>query len=305
MHHHYHHHGHHGPFEQRIRNKRGLTVALITTAAIMVLEIAGGILSNSLALLSDAGHMLSDTASLALSLLAIWFAAKPPSPNKTYGFYRVEILAALLNGVALFIVSGLILWEAYKRFLNPPHVAGGTVLIVAFIGLIGNLISAAVLFKTSDVKENLNVRSAYLHILGDVLGSAGTIVAGLLITLFSWYMADSIISVIVALMILKSAWGIIQATTHILMEGAPVTIDPDELKQTLMSIDKVINVHDLHIWTITSGIDSLSCHLRIEDDGDSQHILQQAIRIIEERFQIRHTTIQVEKSHMQHAELEV
>ncbi|MDN4594251.1 cation diffusion facilitator family transporter [Polycladomyces subterraneus] len=302
---HHHHHGHHGPFEQRIRNKMGLTVTLVITAIIMIMEIAGGILSNSLALLSDAGHMFSDTASLALSLLAIWFATKPPSPRKTYGFYRLEILAALINGIALFIVAGMILREAYERFLNPPHVAGNTVLIVAFIGLIANLVSAAILIKTSDIKENLNVRSAYLHILGDALGSVGTIVAGLLITFFSWYMADPIISVIVVLLILKSAWGIIRDTTHVLMEGAPVTIDQDELKRMLMSIDKVINVHDLHIWTITSGMDSLSCHVVIEDDGDSQRVLQQAVRIIEERFQIRHTTIQVETSRMQHAELEV
>jgi cobalt-zinc-cadmium efflux system protein len=302
---HHHHHGHHDPFEQRNRNKKGLSVALVITAAIMFMEIAGGILSNSLALLSDAGHMFSDTASLALSLLAIWFTSKPPSPRKTYGFYRLEILAALINGIALFVVAGMILWEAYQRFLNPPQVAGNTVLIVAFIGLMANLVSAAVLVKTSDIKENLNVRSAYLHILGDALGSVGTIVAGLLVTFFSWYMADPIISVFVVLLILKSAWGVIRDTTHVLMEGAPVTIDQDELKRTLMSIDKVINVHDLHVWTITSGLDSLSCHLVIEDDGDSQRILQQAVRIIEDRFQIRHTTIQVETSHMRHAELEV
>jgi len=176
---------------------------------------------------------------------------------------------------------------------------------IAAIGLLANVASAWFLMRKGDVKENVNLRSAYLHIIGDALGSAGAIVAGLLMLLFSWYWADPIISVLVAVLILKSAWGVLNHATHILMEGTPVAIDQEEVRRTLQSIPGVRDVHDLHIWTITSGLDSLSCHLLVEDDTDCQSVLQEAIRKIEEQFQIRHTTIQVEKSRLQHAELEV
>lgn len=309
MHHHHHHgHDHHGhdPHDhQREGNKKGLVIALSITTGIMLLEFFGGLITNSLALLSDSGHMLSDAGSLALSLTAMWFAAKPPSPNKTYGFYRFEILAALFNGVTLFVIAGFIVWEAIDRLMEPPRVASGSMMAIATIGLVANLASAWFLMKKGDVKGNVNLRSAYLHVIGDALGSVGAIAAGLLMLLFSWYIADPIISVLVAVLILKSAWGVLSHTTHILMEGTPVTVDQVEVKQTLQSIPGVRDVHDLHIWTITSGLDSLSCHLLIEDDRDSQEILQEAIRKIEEKFRIRHTTIQVEKSHLQHAEMKV
>jgi cobalt-zinc-cadmium efflux system protein len=304
-------HHHHGPagtdahHHQRERNKSGLTIALSITVGIMLLEFFGGLITNSLALLSDAGHMLSDAGSLALSLTAMWFALKPPSPQKTYGFYRAEILAALFNGVTLFIIAGFIVWEAVHRFLEPPRVDSGIMVAIAAIGLLANVASAWFLMRKGDVKENVNLRSAYLHIIGDALGSAGAIVAGLLMLLFSWYWADPIISVLVAVLILKSAWGVLNHATHILMEGTPVAIDQEEVRRTLQSIPGVRDVHDLHIWTITSGLDSLSCHLLVEDESDCQSILQEAIRKIEEQFQIRHTTIQVEKSQLQHAEMEV
>ncbi|WP_102347665.1 cation diffusion facilitator family transporter [Bacillus sp. Marseille-P3661] len=313
MHHHHHGHGHHdhdhhhghhhGP--TREGNKKGLTMALLITSCIMLLEFFGGLITNSLALLSDSGHMLSDASSLALSLVAMWFATKPASPNKTYGFYRFEILAALFNGVTLFLIAGFIVWEAYERFLDPPTVASGTMMLIASIGLFANLLSAWALISQGDVKDNVNIRSAYLHVLGDALGSVGAIVAGLVMFYFEWYLADPIISVVVALLILKSAWGVIKHTIHILMEGTPMTIDQQEVEKTLTQIPGVINIHDLHIWTITSGLDSLSCHILIEDDKDSQVILQEAIYKIEDHFKIKHTTIQVEKSNLQHAETEV
>lgn len=301
-----HHHGHHhdyGHDHARDGNKKGLITALIITAGIMLLEFFGGLISNSLALLSDSGHMLSDTASLVLSLTAIWFAARPPSPNKTYGFYRFEILAALFNGVTLFFIAGFIVYEAMERFFVPPEVQSGTMILIALIGLLANLLSAFALMKKGDVKENVNVRSAYLHIWGDALGSIGVIIAGIMMLVFRWYYADPIVSVIVAILILKSAWGIIKHTVHILMEGTPVTIDQKEVKKMLEGIDGVVNVHDLHIWTITSGMDSLSCHLLIEDDKDCQKILQEAINKIERECKIFHTTIQVEKSDLQHGHL--
>lgn len=299
-HSHAHGHHHHGP-----NNKAGLLIALIITSTIMILEFVGGLVTNSLALLSDSGHMLSDAGALALSLVAMWFAAKPASPNKTYGFYRFEILAALLNGITLFVIAGFIVAEAIERFQDPPTVASGSMMIIASIGLLANLASAWTLMRKGDVHGNLNVRSAYLHVLGDALGSVGAIVAGLLMMLFNWYIADPIISVVVALLILKSAWGIIKSTVHILMEGTPITIDADRVKEVLLGISGVKDVHDLHIWTITSGLDSLSCHVLIEDSVSSQTVLQEAVRRIEQEFQIQHTTIQVEKSHLQHAELKV
>ena len=195
----------------------------------------------------------------------------------------------------------MIVYHAYGRFFEPQTVASGSMIIIAFIGLAANLLSAWFLISKGDVKDNVNLRSAYLHVLGDALGSVGAIIAGIVMYFFDWYVADPIISVVVALLILKGAWGIIKQTIHILMEGTPITIDQQEVKQTLEAIEGVINVHDLHVWTITSGLDSLTCHLLIEDNQDEQRILQQAIQQIEKQFKIMHTTIQIEKSDLQHA----
>jgi cobalt-zinc-cadmium efflux system protein len=297
--------GHNHDHQHVPNNKKGLTIALVITVGIMLLELFGGLITNSLALLSDSGHMLSDAGALALSLMAMWFAAKPASPNKTYGFYRFEILAALVNGLTLFVVSGLILWEAFERFVDPPRVASGVMMVIACIGLLANALSVWALTRQGDVEQNINVRSAYLHIIGDALGSIGAIIAGFLMLVFSWYIADPIISVVVAILILKSAWQVIRNAVHVLMEGTPMTIDSDEVKHTLLGIHGVTDVHDLHIWTITSGLDSLSCHLVIEDSYDSQAILQTTIHVIEDKFRIMHTTIQVEKSNLQHAKNKV
>lgn len=286
-------------------NVKGLTIALIITASIMILEFFGGLITNSLALLSDSGHMLSDAGALVLSLVAVWFASRPASPRKTYGFYRFEILAALFNGISLFIIAGFICWEAYERFTEPPTVASGSMMLIASIGLLANLLSAWSLMRKSDIHSNINVRSAYLHVIGDALGSVGAIVAGLLMWLFGWYIADPIVSVFVALLILKGAWNVIKSTIHILMEGTPAAVDHQQVIHTLEGIDGVLNVHDLHVWTITSGMDSLSCHLTIKDHADSQWILQQAITLIEEQFKIQHTTIQVETSQISHSEFKV
>ncbi|MGS2780531.1 cation diffusion facilitator family transporter [Robertmurraya sp. GLU-23] len=311
-HHHHHGHNHHGHshghnhFEEaREGNKKGLIIALLVTTIIMFLEFFGGLITNSLALLSDSGHMLSDASSLLLSLVAIWFASKPASANKSYGFYRFEILAALFNGVTLFVIAGFIVWEAYGRFFEPPTVASGSMMLIASVGLFANLFSAWSLMRKGDVKNNVNLRSAYLHVLGDALGSVGAIIAGILMLLFDWYVADPIISVLVALLILKSAWGVIKHSTHILMEGTPPSINQDEVKSVLLEIKGVIDVHDLHIWTITSGLDSFSCHILVEDHINSQEVLQEAINKMHDIFHIEHTTIQIEKSQIAHNELKV
>ncbi len=301
--HHGHHHGHH--HHGHSGNKQGLLIALCITASIMILEFVGGLWTNSLALLSDSGHMLSDAGSLVLSLTALWFAAKPSSAHKSYGFHRIEILAALFNAVTLFVIAGLIIWEAVGRFMDPPTVASGSMMLIACVGLMANLLSAWALMRKGDVHGNLNLRSAYLHILGDALGSVGAILAGGAMLVFGWYAADPIISIIVSLLILKGAWTVLKSTIHILMEGTPAAVSYGDVKHVLESIDGVINVHDLHIWTITSGLDSLSCHLLIADDRDSQVVLQKAIHQIEERFQITHATIQIENSTNAHPELKV
>lgn len=308
-HHAHHHHGHAGHHHDhhavRSGNKKGLLIALLITASIAVLEFFGGLFTGSLALLSDSGHMLSDASSLVLSLVAFWFAARPASKRNTYGFHRMEILAALLNGVTLFVIAGFIMWEAYGRLLDPPTVSSNTMIVIAVIGLVANLASAAALLKKGDVKGNVNLKSAYLHVLGDALGSVGAILAGIVMSLFGWYIFDPIISVVVALLILRGAWGVIAQSVHILMEGSPAAIDQSQVKQCLEGIPGVVEVHDLHIWTITSGMDALSCHLTIEDGNQSQAVLQEAISALEKSFHIGHSTIQVETQHIRHQELMV
>ncbi|MNQ80101.1 Cadmium, cobalt and zinc/H(+)-K(+) antiporter [compost metagenome] len=303
--HHHHGHGHHGHHHGHAGNKQGLLIALSITSGIMLLEFVGGLWTNSLALLSDSGHMLSDAGALALSLLALWFAAKPTSSRLTFGFHRFEILAALFNAVTLFAIAGLIIWEAIERFRHPSAVASGSMMVIACVGLLANLLSAWSLMRKGDVHSNLNLRSAYLHILGDALGSVGAIVAGALMLLFGWYVADPLISIIVSLLILKGAYSVLKSTLHILMEGTPSAISISNVKQVLEEIDGVIDVHDLHVWTITSGIEALSCHLLIMDDRDSQEILQQGITRIEKQFGITHATIQIEKSMNNHSALPV
>lgn len=293
-------HSHGGP-----SNAKGLTIALIITGSIMLLEFFGGLVTGSLALLSDSGHMLSDAAALVLSLVAVRFAARPASPRNTYGFYRFEILAALFNGISLFVIAGFIIWEAAQRVMAPPEVASGSMMLIALIGLLANLLSAWSLMRKSDIDGNINVRSAYLHVIGDALGSVGAIIAGLLMWLFDWYIADPIVSVLVALLILKGAWNIIQTTVHVLMEGAPADIDQQEVSMALQRIEGVKDVHDLHIWSITSGKNSLSCHLLIEDQAQEQKILQEALTLLEERFNLPHATIQVEKEQISHSPCEI
>lgn len=307
--HHGHDHGHsHGHAHHHVDasgNKKGLAWALGITFMIMLLEFFGGLFTNSLALLSDSGHMLSDSSSLVLSLVAVWFAAKPASSKRTFGFYRFEILAALLNGVTLFLIAGVIIWEAIGRFTNPPEVSSGSMILIAVIGLFANLLSAYFLMSKGDVKNNINLKSAYLHVLGDALGSIGAIAAGIIMKLSGWYAADPIISVLVAVLILRGAWGVITHTVHVLMEGTPSGIDETEVRRALESLDGVADVHDLHIWTITSGLDSLSCHILMKDGQDSQAVLQQAIQTVSETFRIHHSTIQVEGPAVRHEELRI
>ena len=294
--HHEHAHGHdhgHGIGVKREGNASALRWAFGITTVILVAEAVGGWLTNSLALLSDAGHMLSDAASLGLSLLAIHFAQKPASASKSYGYRRLEILAALANGVALFVIAVAISWEAAHRLFAPPPVASLPMMGIAGIGLAANLASAWVLLHQGDVKDNLNLRSAYLHVLGDALGSVGALLAGALMYFYDWYIADPIVSVAVALLILRGAWGVVSQSLHILMEGTPAGSNIEAMIASLETIPGVCNVHDVHVWTVTSGYDVFSCHLVVSKGTNITKVVAAGAELLERQFGIRHTTIQV------------
>lgn len=291
-HDHHHHHHHHNA------NKKALLFSFILIFSFMIVEVIGGFLTNSLALLSDAGHMLSDAAALGLSLAAFKIGERGASTSKTYGYKRFEILAAWINGVALIIISLYIFWEAYHRFFQPPEVGSG-MLIVAGIGLVVNLVVAWILMK-GDTSENLNLRSAFLHVLGDLLGSVGAIVAGLLILAFGWNIADPIASVLVALLVLVSGVRVTKDSFHILMEGKPAAISLDAITEELKLIDGVKDVHDIHIWSITSDFHSFSCHMMVEDHVNRDVILQKASRLLSESYGLKHSTIQLEGESLGH-----
>lgn len=294
-------HVHHEHDHSKEGNKKGLWMALIITTIILLVELIGGWLTNSLALLSDAGHMFSDAGSLFLSLLAFILASRRlTNHRKSYGYHRFEIIAAFINGIALWIVAIFILLEAYERLMTPPEVNGQGMLFVAIIGLLCNLLSAWVLVRKGDVHDNLNMRSAYLHVVSDALGSIGAIIAAFAIQFFSWFWADAVVSLLISVFIFRSGWHVVSQSTHILMEGTPEAVDLSKVKQMLEAIPGVLDVHDLHVWTITSGMDSLSCHLLIQDHVDGQEILRHALNQIEKEFQIEHATIQIETEDFEH-----
>lgn len=295
---HHHHHGHSHHHHGENANRNTLFIAFLLITSFMIVEFVGGIMSNSLALLSDAGHMLSDSASLFLSVLAMWLAARPATPTKTYGYKRTEILAALLNGITLVVISIYIFIEAYQRFFVPEQVASKSMMIIAVLGLLVNIIAAWILMRGGDTSDNLNVRSAFLHVLGDMLGSVGAIVAALLIWQFGWMLADPIASVIVAVLVLISAWRVIRDSTNVLLEGVPAGMNIEEMREAVLTIDGVVAVHDLHVWTVTSGFPSLSCHIVVHNLEESGEVLRTANRMFKDRFHIAHTTIQIEDPDM-------
>lgn len=292
-HHHHHDHGHH---HHHSNNKKVLFISFLLIFTFMIVEVIGGILTNSLALLSDAAHMLSDAFALGLSLFAFKLSEKVSNSNKTYGYKRFEILAAFINGITLLVISLYIFWEAYHRFLEPPNVSG-TMLWIAVIGFLVNVIVALILIKGGDTKNNLNLRSALLHVLGDLLGSVGAIIAGLLILFFDWNIADPIASVIVAVLILVSGYRVTSDSVHILMEGTPTDLSITDIEKCLTSLEGVINIHDLHVWTITSDFPALSCHLVVEEHIDRDELLKEAAKLLDEKFSIEHSTIQMEGVH--------
>ncbi|AQQ54606.1 cation diffusion facilitator family transporter [Planococcus lenghuensis] len=285
-------------------NKKALMIGFIITTSYMIVEAIGGWLTNSLALLADAGHMLSDSVSLGVGVAAFVMGEKAADASKTYGYKRFEVLAALFNGVTLTLISIYIFYEAYHRFADPPEVASGGMLVIAVIGLIVNLVVAWILNRSGDTKDNLNVRAAFLHVLGDLLGSVGAIIAALLIMFFSWGWADPLASVIVAMLVLISGWRVTKDSLHVLMEGTPQNVDLGDVKKTVESIQGVTGVHDLHVWSITSGQNALSCHA-VVDGNLSIRESEQLVQLIGQKLlekNIGHATIQMESDDHPHEE---
>lgn len=267
-------------------------LVLILTSVYLVAEAFGGWWTGSLTLLADAGHMLTDVAALALALLAVWFSSRPATSRKTFGYYRIEIVAALVNGVALVLISLLILFEAYQRWSSPPSVRSGAMIAIASGGLVINLICAWILHGRHEI--DLNIRGAWLHVMSDALGSVAAIIAGVLMSVYGWYVADPLFSVVIGLLIIWSSWTLIRESTNVLLEGTPSHINLAAVESAILETTGVDDVHDLHVWTITSGRDALSAHV-IHSHAISQPELLRDLRAkLQDQFGVDHLTIQME-----------
>ena len=276
------------------KNKKKLWIVFSLPTGYMLAESAGGLLTHSLALLADAGHMLTDAGALGLALFAIRFAERPATQEKTFGYLRTEILAALGNAVALLLISFYILYEAWRRFQNPPEVTSGPMLIVASVGLIVNFIGMRML--ASAAGESLNAKGAYLEVLSDTLGSVGVMAASIIMMTTHWYLADPIIGAGIGLFIVPRTWGLLKDATHILMEGVPERIDLKTLETAMRRVGGVSAIHDLHVWTLTSGMDSLTAHITLQQSGDGGEVLRDLQALLKTEFKIEHTTLQIEET---------
>ncbi|MGZ4394556.1 MAG: cation diffusion facilitator family transporter [Gaiellaceae bacterium] len=288
-----HHHGHDHALDERLRSdRRALGIALALILGLMAAEVAFGLVASSLALLADAGHMLTDAFALGFALVAASLARRPPGGVWTFGFRRVEVLAALVNGILLGLVAVWILVEAILRLIDPSAVRGGIVLVVALVGVAVNLAAAAVLRGGS--RQSMNVRAAFLHVATDLAAFAGTAFAGLLILLFGWDRFDPLASIGVAGLMLWSGWRLVRVSTEVFLERAPAGIDPEEIGRALVAEPGVVEVHDLHVWTVTSGFPALSAHVLVEADADCHGLRRELEQMLAERFGLLHTTLQVE-----------
>ena len=296
-HHHNHTHNH-----VHTNNKKVLAISFIIIGLFMIVEILGGFIANSLALLSDGLHMFSDTVSLGVALIAFIYAEKNATSTKTFGYKRFEVLAALFNGITLLIISGVIIIEAIRRFFNPIKVQSTEMFIISVIGLIVNIIVAIIMFKSGDTSHNLNMRGAFIHVLGDLLGSLGAIIASILIYVFNFTIADPIASILVSIIILKSAIGISRSSLNILMEGTPSDVNLDKIISTIINHNEIYNVHDYHVWTISNDMNALSCHAVVSETMSVQDCEGLLKKIEHEllHLNIQHMTIQLETAQHDH-----
>ncbi len=284
-----HDHAHNQPSNARSRR---LKFALALTLIYMLAEAIGGWLTNSLALIADAGHMLTDVAAMSLTLGAIWFASRPATARKTFGYYRLEILAAFVNGIALALLSIWVIYEAIGRWTAPPDINGSQLALIAVGGLIVNVIAAWLLHAGH--QHDLNMRGAFLHVVGDLLGSVAAIAAGLAITGFGWLWADPLVSILISLIIIIGAWRLILDSVNVLLEGTPAHIDLASVERTILETEGVAGVHDLHVWTISSGLDALSAHISHPESVAHSDLLAAVRTRLHDRFGIDHLTIQIE-----------
>ena len=292
-HHHHHHHGH----AARGGSRAPLAIALVITLTFMVVEIVGGLMTQSLALLADAGHMATDAAALALALAAAWLARRPPTPSRSFGLYRAEVLAALINAGTLVAISLYIFKEAFSRLGDPPTVSTGPMLAVAVLGLLANAVSAWVLMRGGGHVHNLNTRAAFLHVIGDMLGSVGAIAAAVIMMMTGWYIVDPILSAGIGALILWSSWRLMRESVDVLLESAPSRIDVPALEAEMASVPGVSDIHDLHVWTLTSGVVALSSHVEITDGQGWHEVLDALVLLLHEKFGIHHMTLQPELQH--------
>ena len=281
-----------GLTEARSLNRSTLAVALVIALAVVGVEVAGGILTNSLALLADAGHMVSDVLAISIALFAIWLASRPASAQQTFGYHRAEVLAAAANGVMLLLVAAFIFWQATLRFSDPPDVSSAPMLGIGVIGLVANVASALILHGRQG--ESLNVRGVFYHVLGDLAGSVGVIVAGVIMLTTGWFLADPLVSVAIGLLIVLGAVRLLRESLTVLLETVPSHIDTALVEQAVTHTEGVVGLHDLHIWTVTSGLIALSCHCELTGDRDSDQVLAELCDMLHERFAIHHVTIQPE-----------
>jgi cobalt-zinc-cadmium efflux system protein len=275
-----------------VESRRALTIALVLTASYTAVEVVGGIVASSLALLADAVHMLSDNVALGLALVAAWLATKPATPERSYGYKRAEVLAALANGVTLVALSIWIFVEAAMRLRDPGDVLGGWMLAIALVGLAVNLAAGIVLMRTRS--HSLNVEAAFRHVVADLLGSLGVAIAGVVILTTGWVEADPLVSILIGVLVLASAWSILRDSTEILLESTPRGIDAVALGRRLASAPGVVEVHDLHVWTITSGFPALSAHVLVRPGEDCHGRRRELELLLYDEFGIEHTTLQVD-----------
>jgi cobalt-zinc-cadmium efflux system protein len=294
-----HHHGGTGSAAQQHRGR--LLVALGISLTVLVGEVVGALLTGSLALLADAGHVLTDAVGVGLALLAVWFAARPANARRTFGYYRMEILTAVANAVILLGVALFVLVEAVRRIGDPPEVRAGPMLVVALLGLVANLVGLLVLRRGQG--ESLLVRGAYLEVLGDLLGSAAVVVAALVIRFTGWQLADPVASALIGLLILPRTVALLRDAVNVLLEATPAGIDTDRVRAHMLRVPGVADVHDLHVWTITSGMPAMSAHVVIEDPGtpDGGPVLDALGGCLGDHFDVRHCTFQLEpRGHAAH-----
>jgi cobalt-zinc-cadmium efflux system protein len=281
----------HSHSESRSGQQKNLLIVLLMTGTFMVIEVIGGLFTGSLALLADAGHMLTDMAALGLSAFAIWMAAKPSTPEKTYGYHRAEILAAVTNAVVLLLLAIWILYEAYRRMFDPPHVLGVPILLIGLIGLAVNVASMKLLAGES--ASSLNVRSAYLEVVSDAISSVGVILGGVTIWLTGWFLIDPLLSAGISVFIVWRTWALLSQAVHVLMEGVPTHLDAKEVGQAMAGVPGVKGIHDLHIWTITSGLEALSAHVVVPVGEDRDAVLGRLQSLLQDRWRIDHATLQI------------